>query len=375
MSSNIERGKRTATEREKKTTRRRHRRGQNKKSNERVEIETMRRRGKLSVCVILLLLLLIFFQLILRCDEQIDDRPCDTVEHQRRTFLIPPRIHFITGQGDGDEEELNRFGPRLQQRRMERASTEFRLIDYLVLLAARRSFPTDELFLHYSIEPTGFWWNKARNDSDLNLIAHRIPLKTSIFRHRLVHHAHRTDLVRLEILDEYGGIYLDLDLLVLKSFAQFRRNSRHVEAMFAWENEQFRALSNAMIIAPRQSKFLRRLRDSYQSFNSSCWACHSVLLSAQLASIYSAEVFIFPSKTFFQPSWTQIDELYLSNQYDFRENYACHLWNSYVGQLFLNNLTANELLRPQRMTTFHRMIHQAIGMEKLQSVLNKEFLP
>jgi len=290
------------------------------------------------------------------------------------TYDIPNIVHFITGQGDASETILDRFGPRLGSRRMERAPSEFQLINYLVLLSARKHINPDQIYIHYSLEPTGYWWLKAKYDLQLNLTLNQIPQITSIYNHPLYHHAHRSDIARLEILNKYGGIYLDLDVLILKSFSKLILNSYQVEAIFAWENKDYNAICNAVIIAPIYSKFLQRLYQSYQSFNSSCWACHSVLLTGQLATIYSNEVYVLPSNAFFEPSWSHIEELYLYNKYNFHKNYACHLWNSYIGNLFLYNLTLNSILKPKTMTTFIRMIIHAVGNEKLNSIAREKFL-
>ncbi|CAF4010981.1 unnamed protein product [Rotaria magnacalcarata] len=245
------------------------------------------------------------------------------------SYAIPNIVHFITSQGDASEAVLKKFGPRLGYRRMERAPDEFQLINYLVLLSARNQIKPDQLYVHYSFEPTGYWWTKAKQDLELNLTLNKIPPITSIYNHPLYHHAHRTDIARLEILDKYGGIYLDLDVLSLKSFSSLTSNPHHAEAIFAWERKKFNTICNAVIIAPIHSKFLRRIYHSYQSFNSSCWGCHSVSLPGQLANIYINEVHILPSRAFFTPSWSNIEELYLYNRYNFKNNYASHLWNSY----------------------------------------------
>lgn len=289
------------------------------------------------------------------------------------TYHIPNIVHFITGQGDASESILNRYGPRLGSRRMERAPREFQLINYLVLLSVRKHIKPSKIYVHYSFEPTGYWWLKAKNDLELNLTLNQIPEITSIYNHPLYHHAHRSDIKRLEILNKYGGIYLDFDVLIFKSFSKFILNSYQVEAIFAWENKEFNAICNAVIIAPMYSKFLQRIYQSYQSFNSSCWACHSVLLTGQLANIYSNEVHVLSSNAFFEPSWSHIEELYVYNQYDFQENYACHLWNSYIGNLFLSNLTLNSILKPRKMTTFIRMIIHAVGKEKLNLLARENF--
>ncbi|CAF1273510.1 unnamed protein product [Rotaria sordida] len=267
-----------------------------------------------------------------------------TKDESYGTYDIPNIVHFITGQGDSSDAILDRYGPRLGFRRMERASREFQLINYLVLLSA------------------------PKQDHELNLTLNHIPEITSIYNYPLYHHAHRTDIARLEILDKYGGIYLDLDVLILKSFSNLISNSYHVEAIFAWENQKFHAICNAVIIAPKNSKFLRRIYQSYQSFNSSCWGCHSILLTGQLANIYKNEVYILPSRAFFKPSWSHIEDLYVNNIYNFKYNYACHLWNSYIGNIFLYNLTINSILKPKKMTTFIRMIIHAVGKEKLNMI-------
>ncbi|CAF5217426.1 unnamed protein product, partial [Rotaria magnacalcarata] len=77
------------------------------------------------------------------------------------SYAIPNIVHFITSQGDASEAVLKKFGPRLGYRRMERAPDEFQLINYLVLLSARNQIKPDQLYVHYSFEPTGYWWTKA----------------------------------------------------------------------------------------------------------------------------------------------------------------------------------------------------------------------
>ena len=41
---------------------------------------------------------------------------------------------------------------------------------------------------------------------------------TEIFNNKLNRYAHKADIIRLEKLLEYGGIYLDIDVLTNKSF-------------------------------------------------------------------------------------------------------------------------------------------------------------
>ncbi|CAF1654882.1 unnamed protein product, partial [Adineta ricciae] len=93
-----------------------------------------------------------------------NDRRIVSKDESYGTYDIPNIVHFITGQGDASETILDQFGPRLARRRLERASSEFHLINYLVLLSARQHINPDQIYVHYTYEPTGYWWMKAMQD-------------------------------------------------------------------------------------------------------------------------------------------------------------------------------------------------------------------
>ena len=40
----------------------------------------------------------------------------------------------------------------------------------------------------------------------------------SVYGNEVKHYAHRADVLRLKLLYEHGGIYLDLDMVALRSF-------------------------------------------------------------------------------------------------------------------------------------------------------------
>jgi hypothetical protein len=48
------------------------------------------------------------------------------------------------------------------------------------------------------------------------LTLNKVPLVEKVFGRPVSHYAHRADVVRLQVLEEFGGIYLDLDLISLK---------------------------------------------------------------------------------------------------------------------------------------------------------------
>ena len=55
---------------------------------------------------------------------------------------------------------------------------------------------------YYKYEPTGKWWDLAR--PYLNLV--QIEPPEEIFGNKIYHVAHQTDVIRLQLILEYGGI-------------------------------------------------------------------------------------------------------------------------------------------------------------------------
>ncbi|CAO3621663.1 unnamed protein product [Cunninghamella echinulata] len=48
------------------------------------------------------------------------------------------------------------------------------------------------------------------------LTLHQVDLVPEIFGQPISHFAHQADIIRLDVLNEYGGIYLDMDVISLK---------------------------------------------------------------------------------------------------------------------------------------------------------------
>jgi mannosyltransferase OCH1-like enzyme len=80
------------------------------------------------------------------------------------------------------------------------------------------------IYLHYVYEPTGWWWDVWKKElaktskkgftTRLEMVKQRDV--TTIYGNEIEHFAHKADVIRLEVLRDYGGIYLDTDVLVIK---------------------------------------------------------------------------------------------------------------------------------------------------------------
>ena len=105
---------------------------------------------------------------------------------------IPKIVHFVYGLRDPN--------PTLD------------LIHYTAIKAAHDVLKPDKIMFHYHYMPVGDNFERARPLLTLN----KVPLVEKVFDRPVSHYAHRADVVRLQVLEEFGGIYLDLDLISVK---------------------------------------------------------------------------------------------------------------------------------------------------------------
>ncbi|HEX5668150.1 MAG TPA: hypothetical protein VFX73_05050, partial [Chitinophagaceae bacterium] len=99
--------------------------------------------------------------------------------------MIPNIFHFVFGMKPD-------FGGK-----------PFNMVHYLAVKSAAELNQPDRMYLHYQYEPTGEWFEKARPYLTLN----KITAPDTIHGNKLFHVAHQADIVRLQMLQEHGGIY------------------------------------------------------------------------------------------------------------------------------------------------------------------------
>ena len=87
------------------------------------------------------------------------------------------------------------------------------MLHYLAIKSCYDNNPKATINLYYAkSQPNNIWWNRATKYCKLILT----PPPESIFNNKLVHFAHKADVVRLENLINTGGIYLDIDVITVK---------------------------------------------------------------------------------------------------------------------------------------------------------------
>lgn len=133
-------------------------------------------------------------------------------------FIVPNIIHFV------------RFN-----------LSEYTFMDYVVLRAAMRNHRPDHFFIHTDTPNfTGKYWNLIRQDHEIWSRIRILPLElpTEVFGQKLSEDwqvFHGSDYERILIMMEYGGIYLDNDVFVLKNLDKYRR----FEMVMTWNDNGY----------------------------------------------------------------------------------------------------------------------------------------
>ncbi|HKD48957.1 MAG TPA: glycosyltransferase, partial [Rhizomicrobium sp.] len=95
------------------------------------------------------------------------------------------------------------------------------LVHHVCLKSAVERIKPEKVCFYCQFEPSTPWWNLSRE----LLTVVKIAAPQEIFGRPLKHVAHQSDVVRLQRLIAEGGIYLDADVLVHRSFDDLLDNS------------------------------------------------------------------------------------------------------------------------------------------------------
>jgi len=222
---------------------------------------------------------------------------------------IPCIVHFIFGMAETESERL------------------FSMHHYLAVKAAYDILRPQVIYLYYAHEPWGYWWNFTKP----MITETKVRNVDNIFGNPVQHFAHKADIIRLEALLNHGGIYLDLDVWVYKDNIRGLLNGEHDFVMGQEGYNGAVGLCNGIIIAKKDSKFLRIWYDEYRQFNAKNWNKFSVVLPKKLAAQYPSLIHVVAHTAFFWPLWDSngLGRLYLQMDCPwFQMGYAVHLWAS-----------------------------------------------
>ncbi|CAA0817894.1 alpha 1-4-glycosyltransferase family protein [Striga hermonthica] len=172
-----------------------------------------------------------------------------------------------------------------------------------------------------------------------------------------------SNLVRLAVLYRFGGVYLDTDMIVLKSFRELR-NSIGAQAVEPVTRKWSR-LNNAVMIFDRGHPLLLKFIEEFAStFNGNKWGHNGPYLVSRVASRVSGDVgydfTVLPPKALYPVGWSEIGGLFEGPKNSShsrwivgmlrqirRHSFAVHLWNK-----------QSKVLRVEQDSIIHRLMFE-----------------
>jgi len=246
---------------------------------------------------------------------------------------IPKSLHFCFGMASD-------FGGK-----------PWGLSHYVCLRSAVERLSPQDATLYYEFAPEGPWWDLTKGLVDLQ----RIEAPRVVFDNPLDHPAHRADLVRLDVLIDKGGIYLDTDVFVHRAFDDLLTHSTVLGREGSLLIPQ--GVANAVILAEPDAPFLTAWREQYRHFRGTrrdYWNEHSVRLPTHLARVFDLPVTLLPPEAFYRPMWRLLDLERIFNSTRrcvTPRTYATHLWDK-QSRRYTAGLTPGDVRRHD--TNFHR---------------------
>jgi len=279
--------------------------------------------------------------------------------------VVPNVVHFVYGLKEGRADE-------------------FSLVSHLSMAAAFRfQQPNVTIHLYYHFAPFGRWWNATLALCGSALRMHSIPLRTRVSAadRPLSHYAHRSDVERLHALLHHGGIYMDLDVIAVRSLHPLRgfhmlmaeqniapgvwnRASTTLGAGYGTLLTRARGvngLANAFMLAAPNSAFIRRWLSEYRTFDQRQWDYHSCklpLLISEHPDVYGPSgqgLVTLAASGVFMPQAEGIPAFLQRDEFDFGGNWAVHTWGSLTHKQFAHMQHWSQERIMQQKTSFGRM--------------------
>ncbi len=221
--------------------------------------------------------------------------------------IIPDIIHFIYLKG-----------------------YEFGLHHYIAIKSADIVMKWSTIYLYNDIEPeNNIWWNLTKKIESVKII--KIHPPTVINKNIITYKQHIADLMRLEILKLFGGVYFDLDMLTHKDFSNLLSQINMSNQLMMCKETDTR-INNAMIACVPDCDFIAHwLNEYYTSYGNEdldTWGGLSVMKPFELLQLFPNTI-ILDTPTFLPFDYFHTDFFKNNNNsISFDNSFGIHLWDT-----------------------------------------------
>lgn len=210
---------------------------------------------------------------------------------------------------------------------------DFLFVYYIAVLSCKLINDPDKIYFYYHYEPKGQWWKKTKELVDLI----KIDVPLSIGTKQLKKVAHKSDILRMQILKKYGGIYLDIDTICIRSYKDLLHNKFFI-ANEITESGKNKGLCNAIMGTEPEGSFITNWWNNYEEhFDPDGWQESSTILPFHLSKENTNLTILKPSN-FLLPSCESIELIFEKPNNISEDLIALHYWNQYSIKKYLQNI-------------------------------------
>ena len=204
---------------------------------------------------------------------------------------------------------------------LQEQTDEFLFIYYVAVYSAYIINNPDLIYFYYHYEPYGLWWNKLKLIPNIKLVIVDIP--THFGNKVLKKTAHKADWIRMQILYNKGGVYLDIDTICVKPWKHLLNND------VVLGREVPNGICNAIMFCKPKTEFFKLWLDNYENyFNTDGWREASIELPEKLSKRFPHLLTLKDPDVFFLPNYNETQKIF-SEKRDIPQNIiTLHLWET-----------------------------------------------
>ncbi|XP_005104396.2 uncharacterized protein LOC101860674 [Aplysia californica] len=169
-------------------------------------------------------------------------------------------------------------------------SSEFKLLHYLSIMSALHVAGFRRVFVHGAVRPHGHWWDQLRGE---NVTFLKISHPESIFQQSVVGPAHQSDVLRLNLLNTYGGAYQDRDVIWVSEIPESLRRYP-VVACPDWpiNGEWPEVFNMGVVLAKPGAEWLSHFLNTFRYYRDDKWAFNAVFMPYKAYEFHPDKIYI-----------------------------------------------------------------------------------
>jgi uncharacterized protein (DUF1919 family) len=224
-----------------------------------------------------------------------------------RDAEIPDIVHFIFG--------------------LKEQTQSFLFCYYLAVYSAYIINKPEQIYLYHHYPVYGQWWDKLTQDIPvLKIIV--VDLPTHIGNKVIKKTAHRADKLRMDILFEQGGVYMDIDTISIRPYKHLLKHDVVLGKQFSLRYRKtikdnqpsiqaeayIGGICNAIMFTKPKSDFFKLWLQQYESaFEPDKWEEASIFLPYQLHQTHPELATVLEPDVFFMPTCFEPHKIFKDN--------------------------------------------------------------